>query len=87
MPAHDKKMRDVALQSADCSHLKKKKKKTKKNTNKNVLGARAFLFLFNVFGLLLLCLFCNNTPGKSAEEEAENRLKREFSLLLNLLQI
>tara|TARA_Y100000739_G_C20288478_1_gene319940 strand:+ start:286 stop:549 length:264 start_codon:yes stop_codon:yes gene_type:complete len=87
VPAHDKKMRDVALQSADCSHLKKKKKKTKKKKNKNVLGARAFLFLFNSFGLLLLCLFCNNTPGKSAEEEAENRLKREFSLLLNLLQI
>ena len=86
MPAHNKKMRDFALQSADCSHLKKKKK-TKKKKNKNVLGARAFLFLFNLFGLLLLCLFCNNTPGKSAEEEAETRLKREFSLLLNLLQI
>ena len=81
-----KRWENFALQSADCSHLKKKKK-TKKKKNKNVLGARAFLFLFNLFGLLLLCLFCNNTPGKSAEEEAENRLKREFSLLLNLLQI
>ena len=72
-----KRWENFALQSADCSHLKKKKK-TKKKKNKNVLGARAFLFLFNLFGLLLLCLFCNNTPGKSAEEEAENRLKRSF---------
>ena len=82
--ASARKDETFALQSADCSHLKKKKFKKKQ---KRIWRARAFARFSSSLVFFSVSFATTPRAKESRGGEAENRLKRKFSSLLNLLQI